>query len=130
MIIITGKVIHGQRYGRELGFPTANLERRSFSRRRLKVRLGVYGGRAEISQKLEVKSKKHKAAIVIGPLDNRQLPKIEAHFLNFKGDLYGKKITISLEKYIRPFKKFKSANDLKVQIRKDINRIKKIIYGK
>ena len=43
-IVISGQVLHGQKYGRALGFPTANLDRRSFSRRKMKIRLGVWSG--------------------------------------------------------------------------------------
>ncbi len=47
-MIISGKVIYGDRYGKRLGFPTANLDRREYSRRKLKIRFGVYTGWAEI----------------------------------------------------------------------------------
>ena len=70
------------------------------------------------------RERRWKAAIVIGPIDKTGLPKIEAHLINFRGNLYGKKITISLEKYIRPFKKFKSGPELKQRIKKDIQKIK------
>jgi riboflavin kinase / FMN adenylyltransferase len=134
-IKISGKVVHGEHYGRKLGFPTVNLDRRSFSRRKMKIRLGVWAGSAVV-QAIGLPSKagrwpalqrqkKLTAAIVIGPIDNRGLPKIEAHLIGFKGNLYGKKIVLSLEKYIRPFRKFSSADVLKRQIKKDIEEIKK-----
>jgi riboflavin kinase/FMN adenylyltransferase len=124
MIEISGKVINGEKYGRKLGFPTANLDRRQFVRNKLKVRLGVYAGYVEINVGI---GKKYKGAIIIGPLDKTGLPKLEAHLLNFKGNLYGKKLIISLGKFIRPFKKFKNEAELKKQIKKDIIEIKK--YG-
>jgi riboflavin kinase/FMN adenylyltransferase len=105
----------------------------------MKVRLGVYSGHAKIEgnplglpQRVPLKGiNRWKAAIVIGPIDKTGLPKIEAHLINFKGNLYGKKIILSLEKYIRPFKKFLSADVLKRQIAKDIKEIKKLgNYGK
>jgi len=154
--IISGKVIHGEHYGRELGFPTANLDRRSFSRRKMKIRLGVYGGYAILPfrpersgvEKSVIKENRslrspsdafglgrdgiiYKAAIVIGPLDNHHLPKIEAHLIGFDGNLYGKRLRLSLVKYLRPFKKFNNEAELKKQIKKDIKEIKKLItYGK
>jgi FAD synthase len=67
------------------------------------------------------------AAVVIGPVDNRGLPKIEAHLMGFRGNLYGKKISLQLVKYIRPFRKFKGEKALKTQIQKDIILIKKLI---
>jgi riboflavin kinase/FMN adenylyltransferase len=146
MILITGKVIHGQKYGRALGFPTANLDRRDYARRGLKVRLGVYAGGVIVAEANGLQNnggqparrnlgevgwpplhrKMYVAAIVIGPLDKHHLPKLEAHLIGFKGNLYGKKIVITLGKFIRPFKKFSSEIELKAQIKKDIKNIKKL----
>ncbi len=124
-IRISGRVTKGQQYGRILGFPTANIDRRQFIRDKMKTKLGVYGGVAEIvGAAIGRPNRRLRAAIVIGPIDKTGLPKIEAHLINFKGDLYGKKIVISLEKYIRTFKKFKSEAELKRQIRKDIKSVK------
>ena len=119
MIQISGQVIHGERYGKALGFPTANLDRRSFRLRRTNIRLGVYAGWAELPS-----GKKYRAAIVIGPIYNHHLPKIEAHLIGFKANLYGKKIIIELQKYLRPFRKFKSETALKQQIARDLKKIK------
>lgn len=137
MYQVSGRVIHGAQYGRKLGFPTANLDRRSFSRRKMKVRLGIYAGRAQIISNFQfpisnknpkskiLNPKSYLAAIVIGPIDERHLPKLEVHLLNFKGNLYSKKLAITLQKYIRQFKKFKNEEKLKKQIKKDIDQVKK-----
>lgn len=123
-IIISGKVIKGDGFGRKLGYPTANLDKREYIRRKIKIKFGVWAGTAELKVK-SGKLKVYKAAIVIGPPDKHQLPKIEAHLLNFKGNLYGKKVTITLQKYLRPFKKFKNMEELKSQIKKDLFKIQK-----
>jgi riboflavin kinase/FMN adenylyltransferase len=150
MVTIVGRVIYGKKYGRKLGFPTANLDRRDYVRRKLKIKLGIYAGYAVIGEKTtfprpsphhfgyaqgdpeldrmgqEGREHERKAAIVIGPIDNRGLPKIEAHLLNFKGNLYGKKVILSLGKYIRSFREFKNEGELKKQIQKDIAIIVKL----
>jgi tRNA A37 methylthiotransferase MiaB len=77
----------------------------------------------------KLKIKNYLAGIIIGPLDKYQLPKLEAHLIGFKGNLYGKKIIVTLKKYLRPFKKFKTQAGLIKQIQKDIEKVK-IIYGK
>lgn len=124
--IISGKVVQGDQYGKKLGYPTANIDRRQYSWRKMKIRFGIYAGFVQI---LNLKSKilNHKAGIVIGPLDKHRLPKIEAHLIGFKGNLYGKRITVSLKKYLRPFAKYKTIEELKKQIAADIKKIKLII---
>jgi riboflavin kinase/FMN adenylyltransferase len=128
--IVSGTVIHGDSYGKVLGFPTANLDRREFVRKKLKIRFGVWAGWVFVGQVNKAGQgpalHRWKAGIVIGPLDKTGLPKIEAHLVGFKGDLYGKKITVKLLKYIRPFKKFKNLEQLKSQIGRDIQRIREM----
>ncbi len=122
-MVIFGTVVRGVKYGRKLGFPTANLERRQFTRLKPRPRLGVYAGVAQIKSS----SKKYKAGIVIGPLDGRGLPKIEAHLINFSGNLYGKKLELKLIKYLRSFHKYSGEAALKAQIKRDIKKVKKLI---
>ncbi len=117
-MIITGKVVKGVGYGRKIGFPTANIDRKQYSRTK-GTKLGIYAG----TVKIEGKKGEWKAGIVVGPIDNKGLPKIEAHLINFSGNLYGKKIILTLKKYLRPFKKHKNEADLISAITKDINLI-------
>ncbi len=119
--IIEGKVQKGDAYGRKLGFPTANLDRKQFLRDKLDLPLGVYAGVAYLHHTKKIR----KAAIVIGPLDKKKLPKIEAHILGFKGRLYGKKLTLYLYKFLRPFEVFKTERLLIAQIKKDVRRVEK-----
>jgi riboflavin kinase/FMN adenylyltransferase len=122
-MVISGQVIHGDAYGRKLGFPTANLDRRHYARLSAKPKFGIYAGTAQIKNS----SKKYKAAILIGPRDLRGLPKIETYLLGFKGNLYGRYVTIQLNKFLRPFRIFSGESALKLQIREDLNQTKKLI---
>jgi FAD synthase len=119
--IIEGKVIKGDGYGRKLGFPTANLDRKQFLKDKMNFPLGIYAGVAFLHHINKIR----KTAIVIGPLDKKGVPKIEAHILGFKGKLYGKKLTLYLYKFLRPFEVFKTERLLIAQIKKDVKRVEK-----
>jgi len=110
---LSGIVVHGLGKGKALGFPTANLE---FPDYKLLPKNGVYFGTASFN------GQKYKAMINIGnrpSLGNRPVG-LEAHLLNFDGDLYGKKLVIELVRHLRDEVKFNSLNALKKQIKKDI----------
>ncbi len=131
-IILSGRVIHGDGYGSRLGFPTANLDRRRFVRLSQRPRLGIWAARAElkiINPKARPgrvgQSKVFPAAVVIGPIDKKGLPKVEAHLIGFRGNLYGRAVTLMLRKYLRPFREFADIEALKRQIQRDIAIIKK-----
>ena len=126
MVRISGRVLRGARYGRKLGFPTANLDRRQWTRLKPSPKLWVYAGTAQIKNP----SRKYKAGIVVGPIDNKGLPKIEAYLINFSGNLYGKSLELELIKYLRPFHKYSGEPALKLQIKKDISKVKKLIIKK
>lgn len=102
--IIEGKVIEGDKYGRVLGFPTANLDTKleNFSP-------GIYGGKGIIERKI------YRAAIVISE-DGR----VEAHLLGYRGDAYKKVLTLKLKKRLRNYMKFETEQELINQIRKDV----------
>jgi riboflavin kinase / FMN adenylyltransferase len=102
---ISGKVVTGKGYGRRLGYPTVNLDTELSN---LPPK-GVYAGKAI------TESQVYCAGIVITPED-----KIEAHLIGYSGDLYGKTVTLELEKFLREYKNFESEEKLKEQIKKDL----------
>lgn len=106
-IIIFGKVIRGKSKGKALGFPTVNLELHE------KVESGVYAGSVKIGDK------DYKAGVFVSP-DGKLL---EAHIIGFSGDLYGKNIEVEIDLKIRNVIKFENEEELKAQIKKDIERI-------
>ncbi len=119
---IEGIVQKGERRGSGIGFPTANLQLKDY----LRPALGVYAARAHYG------GKTYKAAVNIGirPTVGGENILLEAHLLNFSGDLYGKHLAIELIAFLRGEQKFPSLDALKAQIGKDCDLvIKSIVDG-
>jgi riboflavin kinase/FMN adenylyltransferase len=108
--ILEGIVIHGAKIGRTIGFPTANI---NYPKDIVKLPFGVYC--ALINGKKTVMNWGMKPTV-----NNTQEPVVEAHILDFDGDLYGKKIKIEVLKQIRGEKKFANLDKLKTQISEDV----------
>lgn len=107
----SGVVVRGRREGHALGFPTANIE---VSSQKLAPE-GVYAGFVRTG------CCRYKAIVNVGAaptFDFRKLI-VEAHLLNFDGDLYGHEIEVSLVKYLRPITKFETESQLRAQLNKD-----------
>ncbi|MDD5726998.1 MAG: riboflavin biosynthesis protein RibF [Victivallales bacterium] len=119
---LTGIVERGhQDAGRDLNYPTANLD----IRYGVMPPCGVYAGRAFVGEREYV------AAVNIGtsPTYNRPGPekiRLEAHVVNFAGDLYGRNVEVELWEYLREERCFFSPAELKRQIAADLARIMKI----
>jgi len=115
--VISGIVRSGQKRGRELGVPTANLDLAEY----IRPKFGVYIASAKISED----SGFMPAAVNIGinPTFNENKEVLEAHILDYKGDLYDKYIEIRLLKYLRPEKEFNDIEELKSQMNIDITNV-------
>lgn len=112
---VKGTVIHGDKRGRTIGFPTANTE---LSDPYIVPPTGVYSVIAE----LDGKTIKGVCNIGYKPTFKREraaLPSIEVHLFNFNEMIYGKELTINWIKRIRSEQKFNGINELIEQISKD-----------
>ena len=116
MIIIEGVVIGGNRLGRKLGFPTANIAISDD----LAVENGVY------SSKVFVEGEEYVAMTNVGvrPSVDGTKRLLETHLFGFKGLLYGMQLRVELYDKIRDEKKFSSVEELREQIEKDSSKIK------
>ena len=115
---IEGYVIHGKQVGRQLGFPTINIVPADS----ILPKLGVYAASVEIDDV------SYKAMAYIGhrPTIGGSTVLLEAHILDFDGDLYGRRLRVRLLSFIRPENVFQSVDDLKKQIMNDLEHIKRI----
>ena len=110
--IIKGKVVHGKKLGRAIGFPTANLD---YSKEALIPKKGVYYTNVQWQGKI------YKGITSVGnnPTVNGDKLTIETYILDFNNDLYGHNIKVYFIKKIRDEKKFNSIDDLVIQLKKD-----------
>ena len=110
--VLSGKVVHGKKLGRTMGFPTANLK---YNQNFILPKVGVYYTNIKVNNKI------YKGITSVGnnpTVDGENLT-IETYILDFNKDIYGEKIDISFIKKIRDMKKFNGVEELKDQLEKD-----------
>lgn len=107
-------VVPGDGRGKEIGIPTANLD---LAERQVVPRRGVYAAVAHLST-----GSSHPAVVNIGvrPTFGGTEEVVEAHLLDFDGDLYGQKLSIDFVTRLRAERRFDDAEQLVAQIRDDI----------
>jgi riboflavin kinase / FMN adenylyltransferase len=118
---IEGKVVSGAKRGRTIGFPTANLE----NIQTLLPMNGVYAGLCNIGNKTFA------TAVNIGPNPtfSELSQKVEAHLLDFEGDLYDHTIEINFLEKIRNVKTFADKNALVQQLELDIQQTRHLVFA-
>jgi riboflavin kinase/FMN adenylyltransferase len=106
---VEGTVVAGDARGGTLGFPTANLR---LEPDLLVPAYGIYAGAAD----------GHRAAISIGtnPHYGGAERRVEAHLLDFEGDLYGRRLVVELWRRLRDEQSFSSEDELVAQIARDV----------
>lgn len=118
---INAKVIKGMQVGSKIGIPTANLEiDESF----VKVKPGVY------AVKVDYHDHVYRGICNIGhnpSFNYRNLLSMEVHIIDFSGDLYGERISVSFIDYLRDEQQYPSINAFKQQIEKDLAITKEIV---
>jgi riboflavin kinase/FMN adenylyltransferase len=109
---VTGEVRHGEKRGRELGFPTANLRLDASCR----LRHGIYAVRALIEGRV------HDGVASFGrrPTFDNGAPLLEVFVLEFEGDLYGRSLTVEFVGWIRAEERFDSVEALVARMRADV----------
>ena len=121
---LIGTVVKGQQLGRTIGFPTANLQ---LPEDKFLPRQGVYAVRVSEINTADTTLNNRWGVMNIGdrPTVNGTNLTVEVHLLDLTGDLYGKKLQIQLEKFLRSQQKFSSLEALKAQIQLDCTTARK-----
>ncbi|MES2120402.1 MAG: bifunctional riboflavin kinase/FAD synthetase [Pseudomonadota bacterium] len=118
---IEGVVQRGDARGRELGYPTANLELGDYQR----PLYGIYAVRVTLDDGTE-----HPGVASLGIRPTFQPPQelLEAHVFDFDGDLYGRRIEVALHGFIRDEVKFDSLDALAAQMRDDEAQARELLF--
>jgi len=127
-VSVFGRVVHGAHLGRELGFPTANLD----LHHELHPPPGVYACRVRVLAKDGVG--KHEGACNIGfrptvTPEPSPRPLVEVHLFDFEGDLYGQRMELEFVKRLRGEKRFSGLKELTAQIAKDTEDARAALAG-
>ena len=117
---VSGVVVEGQKMGRTIGFPTANID---FWPEQLLPANGVYATYAWLD------STRYFAATNVGirPTVNGRAVTVEAHLLDFDMDIYGRTLRLEFIERIRPEMKFAGLEALKAQIQVDVDRVRELL---
>lgn len=109
---VIGEVVHGEKRGRKIGFPTANV---NVWEEQVIPANGVYAGWAKLG------NERFMAVTNVGvrPTFAGQGVTVEAHLLDFNRDIYGQQLSVSFETRLRPEKRFNGIDELIAQIKGD-----------
>ncbi|HMP46901.1 MAG TPA: bifunctional riboflavin kinase/FAD synthetase [Sphingopyxis sp.] len=119
---VRGVVRHGAKTGRQLGFPTANIDMGTY----LRPRYGIYAVTGRLAD-----GRLLKGAANLGIRPSFDPPKelLEPHFFDFAEDLYGQEIDVAFRAFIRPEAKFDDMDALTAQIAADCDRARELLAG-
>ncbi|WP_295634801.1 bifunctional riboflavin kinase/FAD synthetase [Novosphingobium sp.] len=125
---IRGTVQHGDKLGRTINFPTANLDIGSY----LRPRYGIYAVTAKIPDERLPGGVEVQGAANVGIRPTFDPPKelLEPYFFDWSGDLYGAEIEVAFHHFLRPEAKFDSLDDLTRQMAKDCEEAKRLLSGR
>ena len=123
---VRGTVVHGEKRGRKIGFPTANIELHA---NYVTPALGVYAVWARCAPDEEWLP--GVMSIGVKPTFHDEMPEpvYEVHLLDFEGDLYGRTMTVDLVHYLRKELKFSSVDELIAQIGRDADEARRLLKG-
>ena len=117
---IEGEVIHGDRIGRTLGYPTANMSLANY----LRPAYGIYAVRGRLP---DGRTLNGVANLGVRPSFDPPQELLEPYFFDFEGDLYGQTIEVELIDYLRPEAKFDDLAALKLQMDADAARARQLL---
>lgn len=118
---IRGTVQHGDKRGRAIGYPTANVDMGPY----LRPRYGIYAVTGRVLDSGE--TLQGAANLGIRPQFEPAQELLEPYFFDFAGDLYGREIEVALHHFLRPEAKFESVEALTAQMAEDCARARELL---
>ncbi len=117
---IAAKVVEGDKRGRQIGYPTANMVP---PERKVIPAIGIYAALVVTDGRI------HQSAVNVGvrPTFGGGALLIEAYLLDFEGDLYGKELRVEFVDYIRPELKFDDVDELVDTMERDVERARELL---
>jgi len=112
---IDGPVLHGEKRGRDFGYPTANMNVLGLHL----PRLGIYAVKVDVLTGPHKGSWNGAASLGVRPMFGENAPNLETFILDFDGDIYGEHLSVALVEYIRPEMKFAGLPELIAQMDRD-----------
>lgn len=122
---IEGEVVHGDKRGRDFGWPTANMRVDGLHL----PRLGVYAVLVDVLTGPDRLSCQGVASLGVRPMFGRNTPNLEVHLFDFEGDLYGQHLSVALVEFLRDEAKFDSIDTLVAQIGADADEARAVLAG-
>ena len=120
---IEGEVLHGDKRGRDLGFPTANMGVAGLHL----PKLGVYAVKVDVLTGPHQGSYDGAASLGVRPMFGENKPNLESFLFGFDGNLYGEHLSVALVDYLRPEMTFDGLDALVTQMHADCDRARGIL---
>ena len=120
---IEGEVEHGEKRGREFGFPTINQSMDGL----MTPRFGVYAVEIHIKDGPHAGDYRGVASLGVRPMFGENKPNLETYIFDFDGDLYGARVSVGLVKFQRPELKFDGVDALIEQMERDKQEARRIL---
>jgi len=120
---IDGPVLHGEKRGKDLGFPTANMSITDLH----PPKFGVYAVKIDVLSGPHQGSYDGAASMGVRPMFGENKPNLETYIFDFKGDLYGTHVSVALVEYLRPELKFDGLDALIAQMNTDCDQARTIL---
>jgi riboflavin kinase / FMN adenylyltransferase len=119
---IRGLVQHGDKLGRSIGYPTANIDMGEY----LRPRYGIYAVTGLLPD-----GRRLPGAANLGIRPSFDPPKelLEPYFFDFSGDLYGQEIEVALHAFLRPEARFDTLDELTAQMQRDCDEARRLLAG-